>query len=73
MRFLLTINVHFLLNYFLFVNAQYVGTCPKENDLKKVTFLVDASDCSVYYMCDWGKPIKRNCGAGFIWHDKVSN
>nr|ACN62985.1 peritrophin [Popillia japonica] len=40
-----------------------VGTCPDNND-GFVAFLTDASDCTVFYMCNWGTPIRMGCPGG---------
>lgn len=44
-------------------NGGPVGTCPAVNG-QSVDFLTDSKDCSVYYMCNWGTPIKNKCGSG---------
>ena len=48
-----------------------VGTCPEVNG-EFVDFLTDASDCTVFYMCNWGKPIKMNCPAGLHFNPKIN-
>ncbi|XP_022901773.2 peritrophin-1-like [Onthophagus taurus] len=40
-----------------------VGTCPIQNGAL-VDFLVDATRCNVFYMCNWGTPIQMECPEG---------
>ncbi|XP_022901771.2 peritrophin-1-like [Onthophagus taurus] len=41
-----------------------VGECPICNDMCEVHMLPDETDCSVFYMCDWGCPIWQRCPRG---------
>lgn len=40
-----------------------IGTCPAE-DVWGDTYLVDGSDCSVFYKCVNGEPIQMRCPDG---------
>ncbi|XP_071053327.1 uncharacterized protein [Onthophagus taurus] len=46
---------------FQYAKADPVGECPDEMNPEKVDFLVDDKDCTVFYKCDWGKPVKFDC------------
>ncbi|XP_071053737.1 peritrophin-1-like [Onthophagus taurus] len=41
--------------------SRRVGECPDDMNPDKVDFLVDDKDCTVFYKCDWGKPVKFDC------------
>ncbi|XP_071053733.1 peritrophin-1-like [Onthophagus taurus] len=46
---------------FQYAKADPVGECPEDMNPAKVDFLVDDEDCTVFYKCDWGKPVKFDC------------
>ncbi|XP_071053326.1 chondroitin proteoglycan 2-like [Onthophagus taurus] len=46
---------------FQYAKADPVGECPDDMNPEKVDFLVDDKDCTVFYKCDWGKPVKFDC------------
>nr|XP_022920113.1 probable chitinase 10 [Onthophagus taurus] len=46
---------------FQYAKADPVGECPDTMNPEKVDFLVDDNDCTVFYKCDWGKPVKFDC------------
>nr|AFD28282.1 chitin-binding protein [Holotrichia oblita] len=48
-----------------------VGVCPSNNGASDV-LLADTDNCAIYYQCDWGKYVVKNCPATLYFNTENS-
>ncbi|XP_071053319.1 peritrophin-1-like [Onthophagus taurus] len=48
-----------------------VGKCPAING-PYVDFLTHSTDCSIFYMCNWGIPIEMHCPLGLHFNPTIN-
>lgn len=47
-----------------------IAKCPGSNGIEPA-FIADSKDCSVFYMCDWGRPNKMRCPGGLHFNSRL--